>query len=105
MRVPAFAPLLSMAILLVVVVAALLFGPGAASGQGAPTVSSVAVTSNAGDDDTYAKDDVIQITVTFDEAVDVTGTPRLNIDMDPAEWGIKWAAYTTGEPPRLLRRL
>ena len=99
MRLPAFAPLprplSSLAILLVVVVVALLLGPGAA-GQGAPTVSSVAVTSNAGDDHTYAKDDHIQITVTFTEAVTVTGTPRLNIDMDPAEWGTKWANYTTG---------
>ena len=100
MRLPALAPLprplFSLAILLVVVVVALLLGPGAASGQSAPTVSSVTVTSDAGDDDTYANDDVIQITVTFTEAVNVTGTPRLNIDMDPAEWGTKWATYTTG---------
>ena len=26
----------------------------------------------------------------------MTGTPRLKIDMDPAEWGEKWAAYTSG---------
>ena len=99
MKLPAFARLqwlASLAILLVVVVVALLLGPGAAHGQRAPTVSSVAVTSDAGDDDTYAKDDLIQITVTFTEPVDVTGTPQLNIDMDPAEWGTKQAAYTSG---------
>ncbi|MDE0602684.1 MAG: fibronectin type III domain-containing protein, partial [bacterium] len=86
----------SLARLLVVVVVALLLGPGAALGQGAPMVSAVAVTSDPGDDDTYAKEDVIEITVTFSEPVTVTGAPRLRIDMDPAEWGAKWAAYTAG---------
>ena len=62
----------------------------------APTVTAVAVTSDAGDDDTYALGDTIQVTVTFSEAVDVTGTPRLSIDMDPADWGAKWAAYASG---------
>ena len=61
-----------------------------------PTVSSVAVTSDAGDDDTYAKDGVIEVTLTLSEAVDVTGTPQLKIDMDPAEWGEKQAAYSGG---------
>ena len=61
-----------------------------------PAVTKVEVTSNAGDDDTYAKDDVIQITLTFSEKMDVTGTPRLKIDLDPADWGEKWAAYASG---------
>ncbi|MDE0189675.1 MAG: hypothetical protein OXN80_11280 [bacterium] len=42
---------------------------------------------------------MITISVTFDEAVDVDtsgGTPRLKIDMDPAEWGEKWAGYHSG---------
>ena len=60
------------------------------------TVSAVAVSSDAGDDDTYILDDVIEVTLTFSEAVDVTGTPRLKIDMDPAEWGEKWAGYQSG---------
>ena len=50
-------------------------------------------------DDTYDLGDVITITVTFDEAVDVDasgGAPRLKIDMDPAEWGEKWASYQGG---------
>ena len=62
----------------------------------APTVTGVAVTSNAGDDNTYRLNDVIRVTVTFSEAVDVSGTPRLKIDMDPAEWGEKRAVYESG---------
>ena len=59
-------------------------------------MSAVAITSNAGSDDTYAKDDVIRITLTFSEAVDVSGSPQLKIDMDPGEWGEKSAAYQGG---------
>jgi hypothetical protein len=44
---------------------------------GAPVISSVAVTSSAGADDYYVESDDIQFTVTFDQAVDVTGTPQL----------------------------
>ncbi|MDE2969718.1 MAG: fibronectin type III domain-containing protein, partial [Chloroflexota bacterium] len=62
----------------------------------APTVTGVAVTSDPGGDDTYAMDDVIEVTLTFSEAVAVTGTPQLAIDMDPAHWGTKWAAYHGG---------
>ena len=61
-----------------------------------PTVTGVAVTSDAGDDDTYGPKDVIEVTLTFSEAVTVTGTPRLKVDMDPADWGEKWAAYRSG---------
>ena len=48
----------------------------------APTVSSVAITSDPGDDDTYAEGDTIQVTVTFSEDVTVTGTPQLELDFD-----------------------
>ena len=61
-----------------------------------PTVTAVAITSNAGTDDTYRLGDVINIAVTFTEAVDVTGTPTLDIDMDPAPWGTKQASYLSG---------
>ena len=61
-----------------------------------PTVTGVAVVSDPGDDDTYVLDDVIRIRVTFSEAVNVSGNPRLKIDMDPADWGEKWAAYEGG---------
>ena len=85
-----------LAVLLVLALVALLLGPGAALSQSAPTVSGVAVTSNAGDDDTYLLGETIRITVTFNETVDVTGSPQLAIDMDPAEWGTKWASYASG---------
>ena len=68
----------------------------------APTVAGVAVTSDAGDDDTYRLNDVIRVTVTFNEAMDVSGTPRLKIDMDPAHWGEKWVAYESGGGTRRL---
>ena len=63
---------------------------------GAPTATGVAVSSDAGDDDTYILGDTILVTLNFSEAVDVTGTPQLAIDMDPAAWGTKWASYSSG---------
>ena len=62
----------------------------------APAVSGVEVTSQAGDDATYALGESIEVTLTFSEAVVVTGTPGLAIDMDPAAWGEKRAAYASG---------
>ena len=67
-----------------------------------PEVTAVRVTSDPGSDDTYALGDVITISVTFDEAVDVTGAPRIAIDMDPAEWGTKQAAYQGGSGTKTL---
>ena len=61
-----------------------------------PSVSEVRITSDPGDDDTYGLDETIHIALTFSENVDVTGTPRLKIDMDPADWGDKWASYQDG---------
>ena len=66
---------------------------------GAPSVESVAVTSDAGSDDTYALGERVRVTVTFSEAVDVDtggGAPHLTVDLDPAEWGAKEAAYEGG---------
>ena len=80
-------------------VGALLFGPGPATADhGGPTVTAVAVTS-APDGGAYAVGENIEVTVTFSEAVDVDttgGAPRLNIDMDPADWGTKRANYASG---------
>ncbi len=45
----------------------------------APVVSTVAITSNPGPDAIYAPGDVIEVTVTFDEAVVVTGRPGLSL--------------------------
>ncbi len=60
--------------------------------QGAPAVTGVAVTSDAGADATCARGETVRMTVAFSEAVDVTGSPALAIDMDPADWGTKRAS-------------
>lgn len=64
-------------------------GPAPVSAQTdttAPTVSSIAITSDTGDDDSsfdddgvYGIDDSIKVTVTFSENVVVTGTPQLEL--------------------------
>jgi uncharacterized repeat protein (TIGR02059 family) len=61
-------------------------------------VTAVAVVSDAGDDDTYALGDTIEVRVAFSGTVNVdtaNGTPRLKIKMDPT-WGEFWAAYAGG---------
>ena len=45
----------------------------------APTVSSASITSSPGADGTYAIGDVVEATVTFSEAVNITGSPRLTL--------------------------
>ena len=72
----------------------------------APAVTGVEVSSDAGSDNTYAQTEVIQVTVTFSEAVSVTlppvssvrphGGPQLKIDMDPEDGGETWAKYQSG---------
>ena len=52
--------------------------------------------SGAGADRTYGEGDTIRVRVDFADPVEVTGTPRLKIDMDPADWGEKWASYESG---------
>ena len=50
----------------------------------APTISSVAITSNPGTDNTYATGDTVTVTLTFSEAVSVdtaNGTPRITLDI------------------------
>ena len=61
-----------------------------------PAVTGVEVVSDAGENDTYGLGEAIRIRLTLSEAVEVTGAPRLQIDMDPADWGEKWAAYESG---------
>ena len=46
-----------------------------------PTVSSVSITSNPGTDNTYATGDTITGSLTFSEAVTVTGTPHVVVDI------------------------
>ena len=45
----------------------------------APVVSSLAIDSNPGADRTYGVGDVIEVTVAFDETVEVEGTPQLRL--------------------------
>ena len=81
-------------------------GGGGASGDSASadsvSVTEVEVISGAGPDNTYALGETINVRVTFSEAVDVTGTPRLKIDMDPAHWGEKLVAYESGSGTNTL---
>ena len=67
-----------------------------------PWVTGVSVASGAGADKTYGLGDTVRVQVDFVEAVEVTGTPRLKIDMDPAHWGEKWASYESGGGTRTL---
>ncbi len=65
----------------------------------APSVSAVALVSDPGADATYAAGDAIRVRVTFGAAVNVDtagGTPRLQLDLDPADGGERWAAYEGG---------
>ena len=59
-------------------------------------MTGVSVVSSPASGDTYLLGETIRIRATFSEAVTVTGTPTLSIDMDPAEWGTKQAAYASG---------
>ena len=61
-----------------------------------PTVTDVDVTSDAGSDDFYELGETIHVSLTFSEAVDVSGAPQLKIDMDPAYWGTKVVPYVSG---------
>ena len=72
----------------------------------APTVSTVEVTSDPGDDETYAIGDVIRVTVTFGAAVTVDtggGRPRIQLRIgggDPEHR--KWADYESGSGSEAL---
>ena len=69
------------------------------SGLTAPRVNLV---SRAGPDKTYGLGDVIRVRVAWENAVTVTGTPRLAIDFDPGEWGTKYATYESGSGAKSL---
>ena len=67
--------------------------PAMAAEAGAPTVSSLAFTSDPGTDNAYAADDNIEIAVTFSEAVTITGEPRLALSIGGQA---RTAAYDRG---------
>ena len=60
-----------------------------------PEISRIAVTSDPGSDETYGADDDIEITVTFDESVTVTGTPTFGIKFSADITAL--AEYDSGE--------
>ena len=65
----------------------------------APTVHTVAVTSQPGPDATYAAEEEIAVTVTFSETVVVTGTPLLMLKVGGVD---RPAAYRSGTGAALL---
>ena len=58
-----------------------------------PGITEIALTSDPGDDDTYAIGDAIEATVTFTGAVTVTGTPQMALDVGGAA---RTAHYASG---------
>ena len=67
--------------LLVIALVALVLPSVAHAQSTAPTVSSVAITSSPGMDNTYATGDTITVSLSFSEAVTVTGTPHVVVDI------------------------
>ena len=63
-----------------------------------PAVASVDVTSTpSATTNTYGLGETIEITVTFDQAVTVTGTPRIQLRIGgTAAANLKWADYSSG---------
>ena len=59
----------------------------------APTVDSVEISSDPGTDRTYAAGEEIRVTVTFSETVEVTGRPRLMLELGG---GSRTATYGGG---------
>ena len=65
--------------------------------------SGVAISSNAGEDGFYMVGDSIDVRLIFSENVDVTGTPRVKIDLDSGTGGERWADYADGSGGRTLK--
>ena len=93
---------LILAVLAAIVATVLVTGQPAQAQSTDPTVSTVAITSNPGADETYATGDTITVAVTFSEAVTVTttdGTPRITLDIggQPRYAGYTGAGGATGQ--------
>ncbi len=69
---------------------------------GPPSVTGVAISSDAGADATYGLGETIRVTLTFSKAVTVTGVPRLQVDFSSATGDEQWAAYADGSGTRML---
>ncbi len=95
--VPGAVWVLTRSLLLVAVMLALL-PAGLAYAQGTPTVptiESVAVTSDPGEDGGYAIGDEIQVGLTFSEAVTVTGIPQLTLDVGGQNRTAEYSEHST----------
>ena len=68
---------------------------------GPPSVMSGEVSSDAGDDSAYGLGEKIRVRLTFSEAVAVTGSPRVKIDLGSGA-DKKWAAYEEGSGTTML---
>ena len=70
-----------------------------------PAVASVVVTSTpTATADTYGLDETIEVTVTFDQAVTVTGAPRIQLRIGGGgAANLKWANYAGGTGTTALR--
>ena len=61
-----------------------------------PTVSRVEISSDPGSDRTYVAEDEIQVTVTFSETVEVTGTPQLTLKVGGQDRTANYQSGTGG---------
>ena len=70
-----------------------------------PAVDDVEVTSTPkADIDTYGREETIEVTVTFDQAVNVTGTPRIRVRIGGGmQEHYRWADYDGGTGTTALR--
>ena len=64
--------------------------------DGTVAVSGVALSSDAGADDTYVLGETVRVTLTFSDAVNVTGVPRVKVDLGSGAGDEKWADYERG---------
>ena len=87
--------------LVAVLVVCVLYTPVAHAQSATPTVSTVAITSDPGNDNTYTTLDVITVGVTFSEAVTITGTPRITLDIGGTERTADYSA-AGGETGQIL---
>ncbi len=71
------------------------FRVAATAGDTIPMVEGLEITSDPGADEEYVSGDKIETTVTFSEAVSVTGTPRLKLKLDGKR--VVWADYVSAD--------
>ena len=60
------------------------------------SIDTVEITSDPGMDKIYATGEDIEVTATFDQAVAVSGTPRIELHLEGGSRGDRWAEYSSG---------